>query len=40
MTGTVIAIAAASVVGGRTTIRNGSVEPSCLEEINCAKAWG
>lgn len=40
MTGTVIAIAAASVVGGRTTIRNGSVEPSCLEEINCAKSMG
>jgi UDP-N-acetylglucosamine 1-carboxyvinyltransferase len=40
MTGTVIAIAAASVTSGRTMIKNGSIEPSCLEEINCAKSMG
>ena len=40
MTGTVIAIAAASVVDGKTLIRNGSVEPSCLEEIDCATSMG
>lgn len=40
MTGTVIAIAAGSVTSGRTNIKNGSIEPSCLEEINCAKSMG
>lgn len=40
MTGTVIAIAAASVVDGKTFIKNGSVEPSCIEEINCARSMG
>lgn len=40
MTGTVIAIAAASVVEGQTTIHNASVEPSCFEEIACAKSMG
>ena len=40
MTGTVIAIAAASVVEGKTLIQNGSVEPSCLEEIDCASSMG
>lgn len=40
MTGTVIAIAAAAAVEGKTIIRNGSVEPSCLEEIDCAKSMG
>lgn len=40
MTGTVIAIAAACVVEGETIIQNGSVEPSCLEEINCASSMG
>lgn len=40
MTGTVIAIAAASATDGTSTISNGSIEPSCIEEIACAQSMG
>lgn len=40
MTGTVIAIAAASVVDGVTSLHSASVEPSCIEELNCVASMG
>jgi UDP-N-acetylglucosamine 1-carboxyvinyltransferase len=40
MTATVIAIAAASVVDDTSSIKNASVEPSCLEELDCVKSMG
>lgn len=40
MTGTVIALAAASVSEGRTVLRNASVEPSCAEQLACLRAMG
>lgn len=38
MTGTVIAVAAAAVSPGRSSIRNASVEPSCAEQLSCLRA--
>lgn len=40
MTGTVIAIAAASAVNGVSTLSNASIEPSCIEELDCARSMG
>lgn len=40
MTGTVIAIAAAAVSPGTSTIGNASVEPSCLEQLTCLRKMG
>ncbi len=40
MTGTVIAIAAASAVEGTSSLNNASVEPSCIEELDCAASMG
>ncbi|AJR05490.1 hypothetical protein C9J03_25555 [Photobacterium gaetbulicola] len=40
MTGTVIAIAAASLCLGKSTISNASVEPSCCEQLKVASKLG
>lgn len=40
MTGTVLAIAAAAAVGGRSTISNRSVEPSCDDQLECLSLMG
>lgn len=40
MTGTVVAIAAAAAVSGRSTISNRSVEPSCDDELSCLSQMG
>jgi UDP-N-acetylglucosamine 1-carboxyvinyltransferase len=40
MTGTVLAIAAAAAVAGRSTIANRSVEPSCDDQIDCLGHMG
>ncbi len=40
MTGTVIAIVAASVVDGTSSLHNASIEPSCIEELNCVASMG
>lgn len=40
MTGTVIAIVAASAVDGTSSLQNASVEPSCIEELNCVASMG
>ncbi|WP_101254352.1 hypothetical protein [Streptomyces barkulensis] len=40
MTGTVIALAAAAVSPGVTTIGNASVEPSCAEQLACLREMG
>jgi UDP-N-acetylglucosamine 1-carboxyvinyltransferase len=40
MTGTVMALAAAAVAPGRSTVHNGSREPSCAEQLGCLRAMG
>lgn len=40
MTGTVIAVAAAAAVPGRSVIGNVSAEPSCREQLGCLEAMG
>ncbi|WP_165952301.1 hypothetical protein [Kribbella albertanoniae] len=40
MTGTVIAVAAAAVAPGRSVLTNCSVEPSCADQIDCARGQG
>lgn len=40
MTGTVIAIVAASAVNGTSSLHNASIEPSCIEELNCVASMG
>ncbi|MFF7725838.1 hypothetical protein [Streptomyces sp. NPDC008001] len=40
MTGTVIALAAAAVSPGATSVTNASVEPSCAEQLSCLRAMG